>query len=366
MLLRVAEQAAELAELHLALLWRGDNVARLTDNTLFSSALELNVPPRLRLTTSSRYLAGLRTLRGLLHVHRHCVSFSFPAAVRTALAAPASARLAWMCQLALHESPHQIDRFKLRGALSALEKRRTRVVCPSESIQEQLMRLGYDRSLLTLIRNGVDTAHFSATPPHEEAGHELRAKLGIPADALVLCCVARLDPGKGHRTLFAALAELRTPDIHLVCVGDSYPGTRSERLWAEASYQTIASQVHWVGQQADVRPWLTMSDAVVLPSLHEAGALSLLEGGAMERPMLGSRAGAIAEIIVDGVNGFLFEPQAPGDCARAIERLRSSNCDRRGLGLAARARVVDHFSDTVMRQQWSSFFRSFLTDDMRV
>ena len=64
----------------------------------------------------------------------------------------------------------------------------------------------------------------------------------------------------------------------------------------------------------------------------------------MARPVVASRLGQIAEVIQDGENGLLVEPNDPAALARAIARLATDQPLRTRLGLAARQTVIERYT----------------------
>jgi glycosyltransferase involved in cell wall biosynthesis len=67
---------------------------------------------------------------------------------------------------------------------------------------------------------------------------------------------------------------------------------------------------------------LTSYDACLVPSLWlETGPLTVLEAFAAGIPVIGSRRGGIAELVQDGVDGLLFEPENSKQLANVIEHL---------------------------------------------
>ena len=84
-------------------------------------------------------------------------------------------------------------------------------------------------------------------------------------------------------------------------------------------------------------------DLFVLPSLYEGHPKALIEAMAAGLPVVGSNVIGIREIITDGENGLLAEPDA--DSLRAaIQRLIQDRALRQRLGRAAREHAVQHFS----------------------
>jgi glycosyltransferase involved in cell wall biosynthesis len=136
----------------------------------------------------------------------------------------------------------------------------------------QGLRAYYARQLriaegrMSVIPNGVDTERFR---PHADVRFAARLKLGGGPDTLVIGTVGRLDPIKGHRTLFDA-AELLVASgipVQIVIVGDG-----PERKALESDVQarpSLAGRTVFVGETNDVAAQLNSFDIFVLPSLAE-------------------------------------------------------------------------------------------------
>ena len=89
---------------------------------------------------------------------------------------------------------------------------------------------------------------------------------------------------------------------------------------------------------------LPQLDVLVQPSRADNLPLSILEAMAAGLPVVGSRVGGIPELIVDGVTGFVVEPESPRALADALERLAASPELRKELGGKGAERVAEHFS----------------------
>jgi glycosyltransferase involved in cell wall biosynthesis len=91
-------------------------------------------------------------------------------------------------------------------------------------------------------------------------------------------------------------------------------------------------------------PLLQASDIFVLASVGEAFGLVLAEAMACGVPVVGSRSGAIGELVEDGRTGLLATPLDAGSFAAAIERLIADPARRRAMGLAGLERVRRRFT----------------------
>ena len=80
-------------------------------------------------------------------------------------------------------------------------------------------------------------------------------------------------------------------------------------MHALADQLGVGERMHFVGFQADVRPYIAAMNLVVLPSRSEGLPVSLLEAMAMGLPVIASAVGGIPELIVQGVTGGLVESE---------------------------------------------------------
>ena len=82
----------------------------------------------------------------------------------------------------------------------------------------------------------------------------------------------------------------------------------------------------------------------VLPSLYEPFGMVLLEAMAHGLPCIGTKVGAMPEIIADGETGLLVPPVDASALADALERLLTNHDVRRRMGLAGRSRLEEQFT----------------------
>ena len=94
----------------------------------------------------------------------------------------------------------------------------------------------------------------------------------------------------------------------------------------------------------DVRPYLALSDLLVLPTKREGLPNVVLEAAAMGKPAVTTTATGAIDSVIDGETGLLVGPDDGGDgMGRAIESLAGDAALRERLGQASRDRVVRDF-----------------------
>ena len=207
-----------------------------------------------------------------------------------------------------------------------------RVIAVSQGVADFLAAREFvPRSKITVVPNGVDTRVFH--PPTDEQRVAARTALGLAADKYVIGALGRLAPEKN----FASLAKLARimPDVEFV-VGGTGP-ERAAILEAAGG----AENFHLPGEIRDRCAFYAALDAFVLPSLHEALPMTVLEAMASGVPVAASDLEGVAAAIGDA--GVLFPA---GDSARLENALRSFVGDpdkAKRLASAARERVKAHY-----------------------
>ncbi len=202
-------------------------------------------------------------------------------------------------------------------------------------------RLPADR--VHVINNGVDTERYVPRP----ANAALCASIGVAAAAPLIGIVAVLRPEKNHE-LFLAAAKLvvaQRPDAQFVIIGD---GPRRDLLEKLADELDLTDAVHFLGARKDVPELLTQLNVFALTSKVEANPVSILEAQSCGVPVVATRVGSIPATVLDGVTGYLAEPENAQSVADGILRLIDHPASAAALGQSARQNVVQHWSLAAM------------------
>ena len=191
---------------------------------------------------------------------------------------------------------------------------------------------GVSPARVLIVSNFVGGGAFARMSSAAKA--QIRAELGIPSDALVLGCIARLAPVKDHATLLRAVQLLgaRWPRLHLMLVGD---GESRAELEALAAQLCITNRVHFAGFRPNEPNLHHVFDVSALASVSEGFPNSLVEAMAAGRPVVATAAGGNVDA-VRPETGFLVPVGAPAELASAIDRLLSDDDLRVRMGIAAR------------------------------
>jgi len=215
----------------------------------------------------------------------------------------------------------------------------TRIIAISESVKARLKRWPRAHGRCVVVPNGLDLAAF--VTDREQA--VVRGSLGIGPEERVIGQVGRLVPFKGHRFLIQAFAgvRLRHPSARLLIVGD---GPERASLEQQVDAMGLKGAVHFTGHRRDVPDMLSIMEIFVLPSIEEHFGRVLLEAMALEKPVVGTRAGGVPEVVEDGVTGVLVPPANSDALAEGVIRLMDDPAQARAMGRAGRRRVETHFN----------------------
>lgn len=174
-----------------------------------------------------------------------------------------------------------------------------------------------------------------------------RAKLGLPADRVVVAFAGQIIERKGVADLLRAWALLDAPlasTAELLIVGDDVQNKGAYRIEMQKLAGELHSPARFVGFQKNVGEWLLASDVAVVPSHVEPLGNATLEAMSFALPVLGCSVGGIPEMIVDEQTGLLVPPHAPGRLAAALARLLASAAERAAFGARGRQRCEERFS----------------------
>ncbi len=209
------------------------------------------------------------------------------------------------------------------AAFQLLARRRCvkRILCNSEATAKSYRQVADDK--VRVIPNAVDFSVFD----RQRIQPQLKRKLGLSDNTLVIGYAGRLMPWKGVDRLIHAFARIHTrlPQSVLAIVGGN-DGSVKHNL--QQQYQQLAQQlgiqhkVHFTGFQKDVHPQMIDFDMLVLPSIKpEPFGRVIVEAMALGIPAVVTAQGGAKEIVRDGIDGLWAQPQDTEDLGNTMLRL---------------------------------------------
>ena len=182
---------------------------------------------------------------------------------------------------------------------------------------------------IAAVSNGVDLSSFKPG----RVLKSVREKYGVPSSQPVVLYVGRVDPEKNVGavlTAFSAVLE-KMPEALFVVVGD---GVDLPRLKSEAKRLGISKSVKFLGRVTgdDLCEVYKMGTVFATASEIETQGIVLIEAAASGLPLVAVDKGAVSEICVAGVNGFLCQPGDISELAGAIYKLLSNKDLRERFG----------------------------------
>ncbi|WP_081887673.1 glycosyltransferase family 4 protein [Verrucomicrobium sp. BvORR034] len=170
--------------------------------------------------------------------------------------------------------------------------------------------------------------------------------LPLPQDPPIIMTLGRLIADKGFDLALRAMQQVheKHPAAKMIVAGD---GPERQPLEAVTSELGLIDCVHFTGwiPPAEVPDFLNRASVVVMPSRwEEAFGLVSLQAAQMGRPVVGTRVGALPEIVVHGKTGLLADKKDFTGLAEALDQLLSCPALMQEMGDQARARALTDFS----------------------
>ncbi len=230
-----------------------------------------------------------------------------------------------------------------------------------QQIVTPLYRIGFRRAPLVFFQNEEDCELFVDRRIVARKQARVLPGSGVDLDRFrpaklsdgppVFLFIGRLLRDKGVVEFVEAARQLRAslPLLRFQLLGPIDEENRTSVLKSELRSWEEEGIIEYLGASDDVRPFIASASAVVLPSYREGLPRSLLEAGAMARPLIAADVPGCRDVVDDGLSGYLCNVRDASSLALAMERLALLPHERRlQMGKAARAKVEERFSEEVV------------------
>ncbi|HEY2472194.1 MAG TPA: glycosyltransferase [Terracidiphilus sp.] len=224
----------------------------------------------------------------------------------------------------------------------------------SQAVADRYVKIGaVPGRKCSVITNGIDVEVFAPARGGDSRGRESTREQG----AFVWLAAGRAVPAKDFENLLEAfrLVRYEMPDAQLRIAGESEVRPTERRL-AEAD------GLRWLGLRNDMASTITAADGFVLSSAWEGMPLVVGEAMAMEKPVVATDVGGVRELVGDV--GVVVPAKDPRTLAKGMLRvMRMPERERREMGKAGRARIVQHFDMDAKANEWEALYAEILGAD---
>ncbi len=212
---------------------------------------------------------------------------------------------------------------------------------------------------ITIIPNGIDSANFSIN-------------LDVEVQENVLLYFGTLIRKKGMLELPLIFNEVykNNKNIKLILVGkdssDIVSGNKSTwKMMKDLFNDDAFLNVSYLGSVSynEIKMIVSKATVCVFPTFAEALPVSWIEAMAMQKAVVASDIGWANEVIDDGINGFLVNPQQHKLFANKIFELLGNKELRNQFGFEAKKKVESQFSISAVAKSSTEFYKKTLSNN---
>lgn len=186
---------------------------------------------------------------------------------------------------------------------------------------------------------GVREDRYHPVAAAEKA--EMRRSEGLSDDDFVVLCTGELNENKNQKTLISAAALLKDQiqGLKVLLAGN---GHKEQALREQIAAEELEEVVKLLGYRTDLEKLVPAVDVVASCSKREGLPLNIVEAMLCKKPVVASVNRGNAELVDDGVTGYLVEPEDAESFAARILRLKQDSALKTRLGEAACAKAQDY------------------------
>lgn len=233
-----------------------------------------------------------------------------------------------------------------------------RHVAISEAIKDNLLRLGVAADRISIVHDAINLAEFDS----EIDCRYLPDEFGLGPDQLKFGLFGRVIDWKGTREFLLAAQMVidKIPTAHGFIVGGASDGDEDyyREMLSLAKELGLAGKVTFTGYRKDIPALMKFMDLIVHASIRaEPFGMVLIEGMAMGKPVVATRAGGPLDIVVDGETGYLVPVGDVAALGGAVTRLLQDNGLRNRMGIKGKQKVANEFSSQRYARQMEEVYQ---------
>jgi glycosyltransferase involved in cell wall biosynthesis len=215
-------------------------------------------------------------------------------------------------------------------------------VTVSKDIKETLENnYGFRKGNISVIHNGIEVQKMQ--------------RMKNNGGTFVIGSAGRLSPVKDYPFMIEISKEVRkiTNQIRFQLAGS---GPEWPKLHGMIDRYSLSDVFELKGHVDNIADFYRELELYINTSVHEGIPMSILEAMVQGIPIVAPRVGGLAEIIDDGVQGYLLDSRDPKIFAERCFELYENKSLRKNMGRAAREKIIQAFSVENMAKQYCAMY----------
>lgn len=224
-----------------------------------------------------------------------------------------------------------------------------------EGVKRDLISFAITNKPLQIIANGnvngIDCEYFKKTEDLKVLAHDYES------DKFTFIFVGRVVKDKGINELVQVFYKLYILNnkIRLIIVG-AFEENLDPIFPETKAIINDCPGIEFVGYQKDIRPFLSVSNVLVLPSYREGFPNVVMQAGAMQLPCIVSDINGCNEIIISDINGIIVPAKNMNALYEAMEFSIKHPDKMREMGEKARPLVINRFEQHIV---WNGLMKKY-------
>jgi glycosyltransferase involved in cell wall biosynthesis len=220
-----------------------------------------------------------------------------------------------------------------------------------KSLEEMIQHYSFKKASVCIPR-AVDIDHFANYIPESEA----KQKVGIPEDAFVLLFLGNFTKQKRPDRFIDIINSVKEsiPNVHGLMVGD---GPLRAAVNDQISRLSLENNITCVGYKKDVRPWIAMSNVLLLTSDTEGMPGVVLEAAAMKKITISTEVGGVREFIKHEENGYVIVNKNLQAFVKYIVQLENKKEIDFRMSITCFENVLENYSLLKIKKSYLDFFK---------
>jgi len=202
----------------------------------------------------------------------------------------------------------------------------------------------------TIIFNGIDYKKFEL----DKGKKEIRKLLNLPQEKFICLTVGRISFKKGIDTLLEVAKSCEREDVLFLIIGS---GPDLEGLMEMSKKMGLENKIRFDGYVSDEKLpyYYNSADVFVLPSKSGEGfPTTILEAFSSSLPVIATKTGGQVDIIRNGFNGYLVEPNDASQLFEKLEKVINNPIKNRKMGENGHEMIKNEFT-------WEKHIESLLS-----